>query len=243
MWKIDGFDKVAVELDFSASEQGRVGATAIDFGGVRLSNAIELVGVEPGPVQVEVCECCGCPDCKPGGCVALRRIGDHVVWVPAWEEMAKGAWEESWYQPPAFLSARGAPVFGPRIWEQLRALCAEFPGWNELIELDSREAARLLQWTAPGRVLGAWPAEPRLDRELVLAVTEGDLAAEIEAFESCLRELFDNPRAMEFTGKDSPPKPIEFWLELPGTPGWKALARVEGRLGLWIDETTALVRR
>ena len=95
MWSVEVIATVPVELDFSSSGQGRRSATAIEAAGVRLFNAIELVDVESAATQVEVWECCGVSHCSPGGWVAFRRIGDKVVWIPAWDEMAKGAWEES----------------------------------------------------------------------------------------------------------------------------------------------------
>ena len=104
----------AVELDFSSSGQGRRAATAVSAAGIRLFNAIELVDVEPSATQVEVCECCGFPHCSPGGWVAFRRIGERVVWVPAWDEMEKGEWEMSEYRPPSFLQSQVPPSLVPR---------------------------------------------------------------------------------------------------------------------------------
>ena len=111
MWRVEDIEAIPIELDFSSSGQGRRSATAIEAAGIRLINAIELVAVEPTATQVEVCECCGYSHCSPGGWIAFRRIGDHVIWIPAWDEMAKGEWETSEYWPPSFLRSKGAPVF------------------------------------------------------------------------------------------------------------------------------------
>ena len=93
MWRIDEIVAAPVELDFSSSGGGRRAATAVTTAGDCLFNAIELVDVEPTITQVQVCVCCGIPHCAPGNWVAFRRIGEDVVWVPAWSEMEKGEFE------------------------------------------------------------------------------------------------------------------------------------------------------
>ena len=115
MWSIDTIETVPVALDFSSSGQGRRAATAVVAAGVCLFNAIELVEVETVATQVEVCESCGIVRCSSGGWVAFRRIGDRVVWIPAWAKMEEGELE---YGPPPFLRSRGVPAFSPRCWER-----------------------------------------------------------------------------------------------------------------------------
>jgi hypothetical protein len=242
MWSVEDIALVPVELDFSSSGQGVRAATAITAGGVRLTNAIELVDVEPAATQVEVCECCGFSRCSPGGWVTFRRIGHSVIWLPAWDEMEKGAWEGSEYRPPSFLATKGAPIFGRATWERLRALHGGLPTCEEVPGINSREAASLCQWSAPGRVLGEYPSEPRVRRDLVIAVTEGDLSAEIAAVNQSLQDHYVALDPIDVGAKGAAVRPIEFWLDLPGTPGWKRFAHVENQVCFLLNETTALFR-
>jgi hypothetical protein len=245
MWSVEAGDieAIAVVLDFASSGRGRRAATAVSAAGIRLFNAIELVDFEPSATQVEICEGCGCPHCAPGGWVAFRRIGERVAWVPAWDEMEDGRWEMSEYGPPAFLQSRGVPVFSAPAWDRLRALHSRLPDAGTLPPINSRDAARLCQWSAPGRVLGTFPAVPRTRRDLLIAVTEGDLGAEAECVDQCLRDHYEGRQAMELVPQQIPVAPIEFWLDLPGTPSWKSLGHINAQTCLLIDGGLGLIRR
>jgi hypothetical protein len=243
MWSVEDIEASAVELDFSSSGQGRRAATAVSASSVRLFNAIELVKFEPSATQVEVCECCGTPRCSPGGWVAFRRIGGRVVWVPAWDAMENDKWAMSEYSPPSFLQTRGAPVFSAVAWDRLRALHGGLPDALALRPIDSRETARLCQWSAPGRVLGTFPDVPRTRSDLLIAVSDGDLGAEAVFVDQCLRDHYEGEQAMELVPQHIPVAPIEFWLDLPGTPGWKSFGRIGARACFLIDDGLALVRR
>ena len=242
MWNVEDLEVVPVELDFTSSGQGRRTATAIETAGVRLFNAIELIDVEPTATQVEVCKCCGFPHCSSGGWVAFRRIGDRVVWIPAWDRMESGAWEQAEYRPPSFLGTKGAPVFGSATWQQLRTVHGSLPPCEELPWLNSRETARLCQWSAPGRVLGEYPAEPRLRRDLLIAVTDGDVPAEASDIDMCLQTHFRTVQPMTLVPGHAEVRPIEFWLDLPGTPGWTSFGHVGGNVCFLVDGSVALVR-
>lgn len=242
MWNVEDLEAVPVKLDFSSSGQGRRSATAIETAGVRLFNAIELIDVEATTTQVAVCESCGVSHCSPGGWVTFRRIGDRVVWIPAWDRMEMGPWGQAEYQPPSFMGSKGVPVFDSAVWERLRAFQGGLPACGDLPWLNSRETTRLCQWSAPGRLLGEYPAEPRLRRDLLVAVTDGDLAAEASDVDVCLQTHFGAAQPMALVPGDAELKPIEFWLDLPGTPGWTSLGRVESNLCFLIDGSFALVR-
>ena len=197
--------------------------------------------MEATATQVEVCGHCGFPHCSPGGWVAFRRIGDGVVWIPAWDRMETGAREQAEYKPPSFLGNKGAPVFGSSIWERLRAFHDSLPACEDLPWLHSRETARLCQWSAPGRLLGEYHAEPRLRRDLLIAVTDGDVAAEASDVDMCLQAHFGAVQQMALVPGDAEVKPIEFWLDLPGTPGWTNFGHVGSNLCFLVDGSFALI--
>lgn len=241
MWIVDEFKCVPVELDFSSSGQDLRSATAIESRGVRLFNAIEWVEVDSAAAQVDVCECCGLPQCSPGGWVAFRRMGDRVAWIPAWDLMGSGTSEMLHYSPPSFMQARGAPVFPATVWQRLRALHASLPQLGDLPPITSCEIARLYQWGAPAHILGLPPAQPRLRRDLLVAVTDGDLEGEASAVDECLRAHFESDRPMCLISLSMAVRPIEFWTDLPDTPSWTRFAHIDKDVCFLANTTTAIV--
>jgi hypothetical protein len=242
MWNVDDIEVSAVKLDFSSSGQGQRSATAVSAAGIRLFNAIEFVDIEPSATQVEVCEGCGVTGCSRGGWVAFRRIGERVVWIPVWDKLEQGDWEISEYSPPSFLHCQGAAIFSVRAWDRLRALHRQIPDAHTLPQVNSREIARLCQWSAPGKALGTFPADPRIRRDLLVAVTDGDLQAEAECADQCLRDHFEGKPVMELASQQITVVPIEFWLDLPGTPSLKCFGRIGTQMCFLIDDGLALVR-
>ena len=242
MWIVEQIEAIPEEFDFSSSDQGCQSVTAIAAKGVLLINAIELLEVDSSATQVTICEYCGCPRCASGDWVTFKRIGESVVWIPAWNAMEGGLWERSNYEPPYFMSSRGAPVFSTNAWEELRTFHNDLPGADTLALLDSREAARLCQWAAPGQILGEFPAEPKLIRDALIAVTDGELKTEAEEIDRCLHEHYAAPRPMEMAPSSVSIKPIELWLDLPETPGWKNFAHVNDQVCILVDGDFALMR-
>jgi hypothetical protein len=241
MWSIEDIEVRKVQLDFSSSGQRRRTVTEISTAGLCLFNAIDLVEVEPTATQVMVCDHCGFPHCSPGGWVAFRRIGDRAAWIPAWEEMEQTEWEMSEYRPPSILESRGPLIFGAQAWDRLRGLHGGLPDVHALRQINSREAARLCQWSAPGRVLGIFPAMPRIRREALAAVTQGDLTAEAECVDQCLRDYCERTQVMELVPEPLSVAPIEFWLDLPGTPGWKSFGHIAAKVCVLLGGGLALV--
>ena len=240
MWRVEDFDVKPVEFDFSSSGQGRHVSSAIEAAGIRLVNALDLVEFDPASTQVHLCSCCGFSYCEPRNWVALRRLGDLVVWVPAFARMASGDWERQEYSPPGFMASRGAPLFLPSAWEKLRRRRNDIPEASHLPPLHSREAVQVLQWSAPRRLLGTYPVEPRLQRDGVVAVTDGDLEAEVRAVDLALERYFIRPDALNVVPVAEVRSRIEFWLDLPGIPAWSPFGRSDTGILLLLGDELAL---
>jgi hypothetical protein len=92
-------------------------------------------------------------------------------------------------------------------------------------------------------VLGTFPDVPCTRRDLIIAVTDGDLATEAECVDQCLRDHCEAKQAMELVPQHISVAPIEFWLDLPGTPSWKRFGHIDAQACFLIDGGIALVHR
>jgi hypothetical protein len=74
-------------------------------------------------------------------------------------------------------------------------------------------------------------------------VTNGDLGAEAECVDQCLRDHYKGKQAMELVPQHISVAPIEFWLDLLGTPSWKVFGHIDTQACFLIDGGLAFVRR
>ena len=72
-----------------------------------------------------------------------------------------------------------------------------------------------------------------------MAISGPKRNASINAFETTT----GGEQAMEFVPQHISVAPIEFWLDLPGTPSWRSFGHTDGRTCFLIDGGLALVRR
>ena len=89
MWEAKAITLEPVELDFRSSRQGIRKDRALVADGEPIVNAVGIVELSANPLQTVVCTSCGISACEPGGWVALRSVGEAVVWLPDFEGMAQ----------------------------------------------------------------------------------------------------------------------------------------------------------
>jgi hypothetical protein len=189
MWRVRQLASRQAKPDFSSSGQASRQLTQVIADGILLANATELSSWNERRVQVIVCESCGVEHCQPGGWLAPRLAGLDVVFAPAFSDMIAGESERREYAPPAFVADRGVPLLDEDAYASFCKYAGELPLAKDLPVLSGADLVRCLQWEAPLRVLGSFPAPIALRRECLLAVSEGDLAETAEALDATIRQL------------------------------------------------------
>lgn len=204
-------------------------ADELRAGPVRLIDAVQLCGWNDEIVHLEHCDYCG-GDEVSGSWIALRRAGDRVVWVPAFEAMVQEPidWSSEEYAPPAYVRSRGAAAF---LEADLRRVLPELPPLERIRELTRRDAALALQLESEP-LLGRFPAPPRVERGWMIAASEPSLDETLEAFDALLAAWTqDDESCVELAAS---PDEQAVWIYAEGERGidWRPLARHDGRLAL-----------
>ncbi|HEY2252986.1 MAG TPA: hypothetical protein VGH74_18065 [Planctomycetaceae bacterium] len=204
---------------------------------VCIANAVNLSNFESERTQVVVCETCGNVGCGSGGWVHVRTIGEDVLWIPPRKLPAhdeKFDWQDS--PPPYFAtSAFGIPVFRRTVYDELRAQLPWFPDRNTVPAIRACEALSLLQRGAPLEVLGRAPRVPQLQRERILAVSEGDLNREMDMIDAFSRDCADCETPVQPIDVNAACRPIEFYLDASRLPSWTGFCHLAAGIGIMLE--------
>ncbi len=234
MWRIESIQYLDRVLDFTSSGQGQRKVTALHADGACLVNALSLLEFADDGccLQIRICEDCGVTHCQPGGWICARRLGGSVLWIPCFEAMESDPNGASEFAPPFF--ERGMPYFRPEKYGELRGRAPGFPALENIPRLRSRDAVRVLQMDAPGRVLGQFPARPSVRADSLIASDTGDLPRDLEALQAGLAEAWelDLPLA-EIRGAS----PVSFFVDIAGTPRWTPAGRNLDATVLALDDS------
>jgi len=155
MWILSDLKTEPRQFSFESSGQGPHLDVALMADGLELVNMVKAANWEEDPVQVVVCDHCGCVKCQSGNWVSCRRLGDWVLMVASTKGYGSAdAFTRDELSAPSWLRSRGAPLIPAAIWEQARERGVALPPSSSLPELTWREALLEAQVEAPRRVLG-----------------------------------------------------------------------------------------
>jgi hypothetical protein len=219
LWTIETVEFRPQEFDFSSSGGSKRTTTALIADGTEIINALDLVDTKEDPIAVIACDQCGTPGCGGGNRVQVRRLGDGILIVPAFDAMAAGEWEQTEYGPPYFLTKRGPALFRGRALAKLERhlpFLADPDCWPPLT---AREAVLLIQWDAPARALGTFPEKPRLRSEVIAEASSGTVSAAEAALSAAIDRFAADPRPV----RTVPGEPLTFYLDQAGFPEWSPL--------------------
>ena len=237
MWRVHEVTTRPATLDLSSSGQGLREVTELVSDSIVLANAMELVSWTSRTVQARVCDFCGIEGCSSHGWVAPRWAGSHLLFLPAYERMLEGDFEQAEFRPPDYLSTRGIPVIH-------RSAAQKIPTFAELRAcplMTGDELVRTLQWGAPLQILGEFPNPVRVRRDLVLASYVGEASPVLDALEQALRPLATSTEPIAIQPPPEDHEPASLFLDDLGATEWTPLVRVgpEYKLALTPDLVVA----
>ena len=219
-------------FDFSSSGGGKVDATSVWFNDFEFFNAFELLSIDGDSFQSQVCDCCGYVGCSSGSWISLRKFGELYLFAPAIEEMLEGKWEIDEYGPPYCLRKHGVPAFSKEKYLKLKKMVPKLPKPDAILPMKNLEYFAVLQLEAPGRILGNLGDPISLNRNIIIAVNEGELNELIAIFEQLLQlGQSDEPAFAPSTATQE----IEFILDFPNFPSWKPMAYFDGKPRLHLE--------
>ena len=132
-------------------------------------------------------------------------------------------------------------VFSSTAYSDIKSRIPEFPTLSEVAPLTTSEAIAIIQTHAPLQVLGRFPETPRLNRETILAVTEGDTETETQLVQSFIDSCIQNESPLAIGNANNQWAPIEFHLDGPGFPAWQNFVKSNGRVAMLLPPTGILV--
>ncbi len=224
MWTVQRVEAQRTTLDFTSSGQARREVTQIFADSVLFANASQLSSWDESRVQVIVCQSCGIERCEPGGWLAPHSAGDDILFVPVFSEMLEHHPAE--YAPPGYVNERGIPLFSRTFYSALRNHCASLPEAEALPPLRGADLLRCLQWEAPLQALGTFPAKVELRKDLLLAVSDGDVS-DVTASLRAIIERVDVTDVISLRPAPANWMYPTLYLDGPGTREWRVLARDE----------------
>ncbi len=218
MWTAAKLERVRVVYDFTSADCGYCDDRALLADGHRLANLLGFIEIEEdGCFQAIICESCGVVHCQPGGWVAPRRVSQDAVWMPCFDRYLPD--QEAEYRPPGYLTNAGVLWFEADAVRELASLVPILDPRN-YPALVARELPRLMQWDAPGLVLGRPGEAVSIRRDIVLACDEGDVTEQL----TVLEELLNSASTLTQAVTSHSARTLAFYLDLPGTPEWHPLA-------------------
>ena len=180
-------------LDFSSAGIGAVDAKKIYLDEWKFCNSVDHVEIdEDALVQFYVCPHCGYVSCEPGNWLSLRRSGDFVFFIPAFEDMEEDESDLAEYSPPYEVKKRGAFYLDRMQYDQLKRYMGMLPRQEDLPTLSKREVSLLVQWEAPFQVLGNFPNGMSLEQQDYLVVDGGEDKDVLETLKDALSHFYSS---------------------------------------------------
>jgi len=232
IFEVENIQAKDVIYDFSSASLGELKTKSIYVDEFELFNNISSLDFALEAFQAMLCRSCGIENCAPGSWVSFRKFRNQVLIVPAVNLMREGNYEMTEYGPPNYIYQKGTLAFSRENYDLLRKLTSRFPKYDTVKKLSDQEMLGCHQLSVPGRIFGELGGIPILRKDVILAVSEGELEDQIANLELALQKAYESGKA---TNERDVSQPIEFYLDLPGFPTWSGMAIRKGNPDLILN--------
>lgn len=230
MWQISNLRLENAVFDLSPSGQSQASVTQLWDGNTQLINALELVNWKDDALQFQICQQCGIVGCVPQGWVELKRLHNLALITPAFTRLEDApANLKDEYLPPSYLYSSAI------VLEDYAQLPAPFPKLETLSPLQGWEVIKLFQLEAPNRILGDFRNQPKFDRDLILASSEGSFIEQTDELLTLLDRLQNSTQRIQLRKVTESDQIISFYIDIAGIPQWKALSYDYLRYSLYLE--------
>lgn len=219
MWTPKKVETRGVELDLSASGQGRRRVIQTSCDDIVICNATDLTEWTANSVQFELCEFCLVPGCGSGGRVAIRRVSDRVLLIPDFATMVEKGDQSAECDPPLWMVKRGVLALSRAQWELIQASSANAPIFDLIKHASVGDLLRIFHFQAPREFLPDY-LQPLMAKWELITCTNGHNS---ENDLRHLKQLFSDPA--HFDGYEiCNPRPdsytVSVFLDLPSDAEW-----------------------
>jgi len=208
---------------------------------INMANAYSLNEYEH-IFQAIVCEQCGITNCVQGNWVAIRKIGDRIFFIPAFEwiiEENRGLKE---YFPPKYLAEVGAIEIEKDAFDYLQLNIPAFARIKKFKPISGFELSQLIRYEVPITIRGKLGTEIALSTNNLLATNCGELKEIIKQIEYQLNKI-RNGNIFELNPIEKEEEEVILFLDDYKTSEWnigiKKGTEVQIRIGNYAIKTGA----
>jgi hypothetical protein len=243
MWTSSNISTFQKKFDFTSSEQGMPTYTSLKADDEVLINIIEHFEADEdltddSTFQFLICEQCGFVQCEPGNWLTVRRSGNFVLFIPAFNDILEEP--EFDYQPPYFFKTKGAFILTLQEFEKLKETVPAFNKIKDLKYLTGFEASALYKWDTPHRMFGEFPNFKSLRKDHILYTTEFDEQTVSTIILDKLKNL-ETANKVNLIPIENTETTISLFLDSNPTTEWKALCVTANDFELFIGDKYKVV--
>ncbi len=201
--------------------------TSLEVSGLLVINMLEeLVGriKEDQIFQTMICPECGIYRCQAGNWVALRRLGDVVFVIPAFEKWLDKASQKE-YSAPHWFEQKGALWLSLGVFEEFKALIPALSSHQSVRQMTPFEALNVYVSEAPHGLFKTFSTRYSLKETDILMADDGVEHQSIVALLNAKLHALEHAKTISIEPIVASDKVVFVFIDNALNTPWKALCK------------------